>query len=295
MPHPPSRTPLRHHLPLGFLLLAFGATTPALADPPKPPASASAAAGTPAAFALKGFQVISHQIEPVSKLHVWGVQHPSGSRLILYSTPDNKVFFTGALWDATTGANISDPLYTALEAATQHATKPATPDPSRPPAIPEPIQRLSKLKGIKDGDPSAPLYRTVFVFFDPRCPHCRDLYSATHGRPDLKGKAIVWLPTTILGDKTRGAAYVAEILQGQSPNQQLQVAFAGLSSMKVPPSEATNAAIRENEQLFFTAFGTNPNAGQASVPVAFFVDRLGRPQMVPNPIAVFPKMLAEMY
>ena len=290
---------------LGSVVMPYGAMAQTAAPDRAASAAPAQAPTPPIAFTAKGFRVLAHRLDPRGQLNVWTVQHTAtGTKTILYSTLDNSVFFTGALWDGATGANVSDPFYAPIMqaeapvegvvAAAAVAAAPAAPTASgTPPAIPESIQRLAQLKGVKEGD--APLYRTLFVFFDPRCPYCKQLYDISRDRQELRGRSIVWLPTAILGDRPRASAQIAEIMQSTNPVEALKIAFTGFSSSNVQPSSATLEAIKENEKVFFTAFQANPGAGSAGVPVAFFVDRAGNPQMVPNPINVFSKIMAEMY
>ncbi len=295
------RSPWGNPRHLAAVLLLAATTSIAVAagrQPASSPAAQPAAPMPPPAFATKGFQVLSHELDAQTGLHIWTVQHVTGTKTVLYSTADNKVFFTGAMWDGATGANVSDRWYALADdppqgpPSQQQAT--LQKEGARPGSVPESILRLSQLKGIRDGAKDAPPTRTLYVFFDPRCPYCKQFYEATRSRPDIKGKAIVWLPTTILANKPAGAMQVAEIMQAKDPQQALQLAFSGLLSNKTAPSDATTALIRENESIFFAAFQANPSAGQAAVPVGFFVDRAGHPQMVPNPIVHLTKIFAEM-
>jgi thiol:disulfide interchange protein DsbG len=50
---------------------------------------------------------------------------------------------------------------------------------------------------------------TVYVFFDPQCPHCTDLWKAA--RPLTTRARFVWMPVGLLNDKSRiqGAALLA--------------------------------------------------------------------------------------
>ena len=50
---------------------------------------------------------------------------------------------------------------------------------------------------------------TVYVFFDPQCPHCNDLWKAA--RPLISKARFVWMPVGLLNDKSRiqGAALLA--------------------------------------------------------------------------------------
>ena len=87
---------------------------------------------------------------------------------------------------------------------------------------------------------------------------------------------------------------IADIMQRSDPASGLKMNFSGLSSATAKPSEKTKKLVDENESVFWAAFQANPAAGQAAVPVAFFMDKAGRPQMVANPAAVLDKIFAEM-
>ena len=206
------------------------------------------------------------------------------------------MFFAGAMWDGITGGNVSDPLYASPLMTGEESSGAATPAAptvaGKPAGVPGSIKRLGELVGVKDGD--APIEKTLFVFFDPRCPYCHQLYEVTRNSAALKGRAIVWLPVTILGQKERGAAIVADILQREKPAEGLQIAFSGFANANATPNAKTTAAIQENERIFWAAFQANPGAGQASVPVAFFMDKAGNPQMVANPAASLAKIFQEM-
>lgn len=283
---------LWHKLLALLVMLAAGCFPVAHGQDKQKPGSAEKIQPPPA-FAVKGLQVISHELDPATGLRVWAVHHPvTNERAIIYSLPGNKVIFSGALWDGVTGANISDKYYAAL-AASQPAQAGAVPSAGAG-EIPAPIQTLSKLTGVRKGGKDVPMQRTLFVFFDPRCPHCKSFYEQTKDRADLKNRAVVWIPVPVLGDPVRGNAMIAEILQAKNKEEALQVSFMGLSTGKVEPNADTLKVINENLATFRLAFQSSPNAGPPSVPVAFFMDKHGSPQMVPNPSAVLPKITAEM-
>lgn len=66
-------------------------------------------------------------------------------------------------------------------------------------------------KGFPVGNPMSA--RATYVFFDPQCPHCADLWKAS--QPLLKQARFVWVPVTLLNraSLTQGAA----LLSAQDP------------------------------------------------------------------------------
>ena len=57
--------------------------------------------------------------------------------------------------------------------------------------------RSDKVPGVLEGRASI---KTAFVFFDPRCPYCHNLYDNTR-KAAGKGASIKWIPVNTLGDQ----------------------------------------------------------------------------------------------
>ncbi|MDK2123861.1 DsbC family protein [Parachitinimonas caeni] len=203
-----------------------------------------------------------------------------GKEVVLYGTADRKVLISGVIWNAETGENLSD----------RFAPKPARPNESNnanaSTAIPPQMRELAKLSGVQEGvaDPA----RTVYIVFDPRCPHCHTLYRNTRSYV-AAGHSIKWLPATVLGDG--GEPLAAAILQGQAPRQILDAVMTGASRPTMTPSPSTSNALAANRDFFFSAFR---GVGNPGVPTAFYLDRkTGRPRMMPG--ASDPASLQEIF
>ena len=222
----------------------------------------------PPFFDKQGINVLSYQKGP-SGLHVWKVER-NGVRTLFYTTPDNKTLISGVAWDAKTGANLSDQFITPdMQSA-------ARGDQFAPGKIPDAIKGIDSLAGIREG--SGGLDKTLYILFDPRCGHCHAVYKKTR-QYLASGGTIKWIPVTVLGQPEAGARQVADILQARNPVQALAAAMADKNPGS-QPSAQTLKAISENEAYFWAAFERNPTAGNAGVPVAFFVTKQGVPQMV---------------
>lgn len=243
----------------------------------------------PAFFDKEGIKVLSYQ-KGVGGLNVWQVEKGK-TKTVFYTTADNKVLMSGVLWDAGSGGNLSDAYITQemiASTAAASASQGAAPAPQiNEQAVAEQhrgsatkpseaIKAVSVLKGIKEG--RAPIDKTLYIIFDPRCPYCHSVYKKT--REYVKnGGTIKWIPTTVLGDAGTGARMVAAILQAKDPVQALGESFTQ-RAVKETPSNDTRQAISDNENYFFAAFDKNKGAGQPGVPVAFFETKNGMPQMV---------------
>lgn len=92
---------------------------------------------------------------------------------------------------------------------------------------------------------------TVYVLFDPQCPHCGHLWNAA--RPLLGKVKFVWVPVAILGPKSlpQGAALMqaADPVATMSAHEQSVLSGQGgmAASSRIPDDVA--AAIRSNSQL----------------------------------------------
>jgi len=93
---------------------------------------------------------------------------------------------------------------------------------------------------------------TVYVFFDPQCPHCAALW--TSSKPLLNRLKVVWLPISLLG--TRSAPQGATILTAPDPvatmneNEQSVLDKKGGIAARDGIAEADLAKIKTNTELF---------------------------------------------
>lgn len=252
---------------VGLVLVLYGLNA-AAADVSKLPPGVK----KPAFFDKEGISVLSYQKGP-SGLHVWKVER-QGVRTVLYTTADNKTLISGVMWDAATGTNLSDGFITPDVAAPQAQVDASQFSPDK---VPDAIKGISTLVGVKEG--RGTLDKTLYIIFDPRCPHCHDVYAKTR-QFVAKGGTIKWIPVTVLGRSPDGVQEVAGILQSTSPERALASTMAGKPVVITNPSAQTIKTISENEAYFWAAFDRNKAAGTPGVPVAFFVTNQGVPQMV---------------
>jgi len=234
----------------------------------------------PAYFDAKGIKVLAY-VKGVGGLNVWQVER-KGIKTVFYSTPDNKVLVSGVLWDASTGDNQSDAYITdAMTAPANVAKIEATPASANvgvaPGGISSQIADVEKLQGVKEGNGSP--RKTIYIMYDPRCPHCKNVYDASRDFV-RRGGSIKWLPTTVLGDPQDGMNRIALVLQSKDPVAAMGVVERGGQLGRTEVKPETFSVVARNEAYFWGAFHGNPSAGTPSVPVAFFQTKDGAPQMV---------------
>lgn len=93
---------------------------------------------------------------------------------------------------------------------------------------------------------------TVYVMFDPQCPHCGQLWHAA--APLLKNTKFVWIPVVIMGKKSaaQGAALLAAANPVELMNQHENSVLAGTGGISASSSipDDMDQALRTNTQLF---------------------------------------------
>lgn len=131
--------------------------------------------------------------------------------------------------------------------------------------------------------------RTVYVFFDPQCPHCAALWQAA--KPLRSQARFVWLPVSLLNDKSapQGAAILAAADPVAAMDQHeasLNAQQGGISAVGVPDDK--KEAVKRNTALMNRfGFGAVPSVVgkhaqtgelvtiEGAVPTAALAQRLG--------------------
>jgi thiol:disulfide interchange protein DsbG len=297
---------------LAYVLLAFSGTAysqktapatdkanAAKSVPPntavKPSATPSAALVVPPVVAKYG-NVLSQQLVGAGGLTAWTVEK-NGVKLVLYTTADLAVIFSGIVWDASTGRNLSDQFIPAKSAVNSVSSIPMMPTlaPVTPSAmtsgtskivgamdlkytgaLPESMTTVDQMAGIKEG--KGGIADTVYIMFDPRCPFCRQAYNNTRAFVS-QGRTIKWIPVVALGEPAKGVPLVATILQSKDKSV-LDRVLGQHEQIETKPTADSIAAMDKSLSFMFAAFQQN-GGKQPGVPVAFFLDhRTGTPRML---------------
>ena len=132
------------------------------------------------------------------------------------------------------------------ESATDASAKPAA---TSKPA--DPIQAVaSQGKGFTVGAMMSA--QTVYVMFDPQCPHCGHLWESS--KPLHKKVKFVWVPVAIINGKSapQGAALLsaANPLELMNTHEQSILANLGGIAASASVSPEIEASIKQNTQLF---------------------------------------------
>ena len=106
----------------------------------------------------------------------------------------------------------------------------------------------AEARGITVGSPMSA--RTVFVFFDPQCPHCAALWQSA--KP-LKSQAkFVWIPVRLLNNtsQTQGAALLAAKDPVAAMDEHEAAILANQKGDVAGDGEAQKEAVSKNTALF---------------------------------------------
>lgn len=182
-------------------------------------------AGVPAFIAPSGAKVLDVLKGKGDMTVVTAVK--DGKPIVFYTSPDGAVTFVGVMFDSATGQNLSEAI---VERSQQLAgvNKPA-PAPAvagvadaagatAPAAGRGPVaQHLfsDEVAGVMEGKGNAA--GTTYVFLDPRCPYCHNLFNNTR-TVARQGAAIKWIPVNTLGEA--GVPLSAEVLRKGMPAMQ---------------------------------------------------------------------------
>jgi thiol:disulfide interchange protein DsbG len=175
-----------------------------------------------------------------------------------------------------------------LAACGKESGSPAVAGAGKGPSTPVTLEAIeSGAKGFNVG--STMSTRTIYVFFDPQCPHCAALWEAA--RPLKPQARFVWIPVALINDKS--APQGAAILSASDPvamMDQHEVSMrnkqGGVGAMGV--SDAQKDIVKRNTELMNkfgfggvpTVVAKHAQSGQlvtleGSMPTAMLAQRLG--------------------
>lgn len=234
----------------------------------------------------------------------YAVDVAGGERRTIYATQDGKHLILGDAYDRVTGEPAFKPLVESMQArygnpednsrgvamptgegATVH---PVDNHAGEGQAVhgekvsfetPEIIKFLDTLPGFKENDKLAS-HQTVFVFYDPSCPYCHQLFKATR---ILKNKdvTIKWIPTLANGNKTDDIARKATLgLSANLSAEQFNSVF-GEGTVNAEFNAQAVTALNDNLIALIRtadqAFGVNSDK---QVPAVVYTDKNGTPRMM---------------
>lgn len=233
-------------------------------------------------------------------IYAWYLEK-NGKTLVLYSTPDEKYFIKGTIYNADNKKIISDKYATSSLAyaseefrnkvlskagnftATNTNPNDVTLTKSEEtafkigymnvkwnkPQIPEALKLIDSLAGAKEGK-GAP-ENTLYIIYDPRCPWCHRTFEATRAYV-AKGYSIKWIPTLALGKKTDTALSLAA-----APLQNVNLLTASFEkkdeARKVVATQKNKDDIEQNFQFLLAYFKKVKPSENPTVPIGIFLDK----------------------
>lgn len=232
-------------------------------------------------------------------LYAWYLEK-NGKTLVLYTTPDEKSFIKGTIYNVSDRkitsdkyaleslqyaseafrakvTGVTDKTFTAENQAEVKLTK------SEEAAfkigymnvkwndkkIPEALRLLDSLAGAKEGNGKP--QDTLYIIYDPRCPWCHRTFEATREYVK-KGYTIKWLPTLALGNVSNAALSLAAApLQNKNL---LTASFEKKDTAKTLTISPKNKAdLEQNLQFLYAYFNKVKPNDKPSVPMGIFLDK----------------------
>ena len=159
------------------------------------------------------------------------------------------------------------PAASAPAASTPAASAAATPSPEAKATAPSGTSLLDTVAAKAAGFSVGPMMasRTVYVFFDPQCPHCGRLWEAS--KPVNDKLRMVWIPVAILNQNSapQGTALLGATDAVATMNQHEAGIAAGKTGLVPPAQPAPDllAKVKANTELW-------KSAGAESVPFMLY-------------------------
>lgn len=134
-----------------------------------------------------GFFALVQRFDAPLGLRGYLLTSPTSQPVVIYSDPLGTHLFVGAVINAD-GDNVATPYLSAyLEGQ----------------MLPALFERLDEIGGyVEEGPENEPL---IYVMFDPRCPHCADLYGKLRSYVADGTLRVRWVPVDVLGDEPLAA------------------------------------------------------------------------------------------
>jgi thiol:disulfide interchange protein DsbG len=216
-----------------------------------------------------------------SGLIAW-VLEKNTKKIIMYTTPDQSIIISGNAWSTLDNKNINAQIGQSFNANNSNnsnninrisvnaneAWKNKKFD------TPKFIIEMDKLAGVKQGDAKSSAIDTVYIFFDPRCPYCKQAFIKSQAYI-AKGKSIRWIPASFIGEDANNnivSAAISSINNDDMLKQVMQQAIPLSIAQKKSVDAAMLKKIAVNKEVFFTLAKAN-NISQAGVPMAFFFNK----------------------
>ena len=233
-------------------------------------------------------------------IYAWYLEK-NGKTLVLYSTPDEKYFIKGTLYDINNKKVVSDKYakeslkYASddfrnkiLSAKGNFTVTNPEPDSLKlskseeaafnvgymnikwnKPQIPEALKLVNSLAGAKEGNGKPE--DTLYIIYDPRCPWCHRTFEAT--RPYVaKGYSIKWIPTLALGKKSETALSLAA-----APLHNINLLTASFekkdSAKSIQATQKNKDDLEQNFQFLLAYFKKVKPSENPTVPIGIFLDK----------------------
>ena len=224
-------------------------------------------------------------------LNVWTLEK-NGKTIVLYTTPDEKYFIKGTIYDVDNKKVVSDKFaINSLKYASaqfkdkilgnnkiannkaqtleDEAFKIGYMNLKYNKPIPEALTMIDSLAGAKEGNGKP--QDTLYIIYDPRCPWCHKTYDALRDYVE-RGYTVKWIPTLALDRVSDDATNLAAAPLNDS--SLLKKSFNKDESVrKIAATPKNKKDLQQNLQFLLAYFKQVKPTENPSVPIGFFLDK----------------------
>lgn len=273
-------------VPILLVASAAFAAAPALAQKPEKPGSVkSAAADKPLPQPIQAMITHGKDVKVLARFPAPGgmtgylMSAKGGERRIYYVTAEGTHAVLGLMLDQ----NLNNLTVSHLEQLGETAPPAGTAGAATKTAEAAHLDQMLALAARAPGAWTEGSGQDVFVFFDPACPFCHELYRET--RPYLAHLRLHWIPVATVSNQSAGLAEVFLSSQDKASTMELLTRRAVSPAPRV--SGGVAAVLSENKALMNAA-------GSTQVPTLLFSDGAQTRRIVGKPPVPMIEAIADL-
>lgn len=173
----------------------------------------------------------------------------------------------------------------AMSAATTTASASAA---STPTVIPQPSAKFGlqgewqgsvspvldvfeNLPGAVVGDASMKPQDSVYIFFDPRCPYCKQTYAAV--KDNWPQRRVKWIPGVLLGETDEAYAMAASVMDTQNGSANLNTIMTGGNLNAPAATKEQREQLIGNAAMLFALVEKMDPGSRVGVPAMYWLHR----------------------
>ncbi|MBR5951364.1 MAG: hypothetical protein IKZ87_08030 [Actinomycetaceae bacterium] len=133
------------------------------------------------------------------------------------------------------------------------------------------IGELEKLPGVVVGEPNMKPQDSAYIFFDPRCPYCKETYKTI--KANWPKRRVKWIPAVILGESPDAYATAASLLDIENGNSNLDKLMTGRHVVTLGATDEQKQQLLHNATTLFALMQHMDPGARIGVPAMYWSHR----------------------